>query len=198
MFNFENAEVRKEKFNREVSGIPRGQSFVFKYRPLVSKKGKKEAEAEGKDFEGVLSHQFELSNDKFKELGIANKAVAWLLDKDEDGKIVGVALVVTEEGDENANTYTGRKTGEKMCSFTHENIQRDLGEAGVIDVPADKDDELVGVNQLLDLVYQADIESMSPGKDGYVPVEKDEGLAVYAVVRADAPVEGEDEIDPEE
>lgn len=198
MFNFKTAEVRKEKFNREVAGIPKGQKFTFKYRPILSNKGKRAAAEAGEDFEGVLSHQFELSKDKFNELDLNNHAIAWLLDKDDDGMIVGVALIVTEEDDESANTLKGRQTGEKMCSFTHENIQRDLAEAGVIDVPVSKEDELVGKNQLLELKYVADIVSTVPSEgEGYEFVKEGEGLSVYQVVRAEVAtdsVEGDDEL----
>lgn len=203
-FNFKNASVVKEKFVRKSTGISKGQNFNFKFRPYLSTSGKAKAEEAGLPFVPSVAHEFRLSDNYMEKFDLQHHSVAVIVDPNEDGTAASVALAITPEGHDEANTFVKKGDADKSALFTHHFLMLRLAEAGVIEVPemndnkepVDAEDELLSTNQLLDLVYVTDVEEITEGAEGFmVPCDEGEGIALYEVVKGE--VEEEEEIEIE-
>ncbi len=118
-FNFDALES-VDKANTKV-GTPRGQNFKARYRKYHSEKGKKEA----------IESKFYISNGLFAEMGLEEKGLKQLNQKDGSGKITNVFLAVVE----NDEAVILRKTekGAKGKSFKSTILENDLVAAGILE-----------------------------------------------------------------
>jgi len=193
-FNFKNAAVVKEKFVRKTSGVSKGQNFNFKFRPYLSTSGRAKAEKEGQPFIPSVAHEFRFSDNYMEQYDLQNHSVAVIIDPNKEGIAKSVALAITPEKHEKANTFCKKGEADKSALFTHHYLMLRLVEAGIIEIPemnedksaVDDEDALFSVNQLLDLVYVTDVQDIIEGEEGYMePVEEGEGIALYEVVKGE-------------
>ena len=190
-FKFKDAVVVKEKFVRKSTGYTKGQNFNFKFRPYLSTSGQKKAEEEGLPFTPAVAHEFRFSDDYMEKYDFQNHSLAIIVDPNEDGSAASVALAITPEGHDEANTFRKKGDSPKSALFTHHFLMLRLAEVGIIEVPemnadktpVDKEDDLFSKNQLLDLEYIADVEDITEGGDGYMEeVDEGDGIALYEIV----------------
>jgi hypothetical protein len=191
-FRFKTAKVIKEKFVRKSTGHTKGQNFNFKFRPYLSTSGQKKAEEEGQPFTPAVAHEFRFSDAYMDKYDFQNHSLAVIVDPDEAGVAVSVALAITPEGHDEANTFVRKGDSQKSALFTHHYLMLRMAEAGIITVPemnidktpVDDEDELFSKNQMLDLEYIADVEDIVEGAPGYMEeVEEGEGIALYEIVQ---------------
>jgi hypothetical protein len=131
MINFGDLEVVEKTFTRE-GGAVRTQSYNgIKFRRYDSNKGKKDAEAEGKEFVPFVEEQFIISNKAWADLNLETYALTqakggllMVLEDQEEVKPVAKFLrtSITKEG----------KPQKKGKMFSNEFLVADLVETGAI------------------------------------------------------------------
>ncbi len=127
--SFKAVKTANERTN--TAGIARGQSFKLKFRKFISRKGGKEA----------VETSFYISNDKFTELQLAERALIQLVSPE------GVAYIATVDNDNGTMMKRTDKLAadaQKGKKFKSTILEDALIKQGVIE-------DKVGASQMLDL-----------------------------------------------